>query len=94
MRSPIFNPIPFIGAGYRLFNWNYLASRMEEGADDCYTPTYLMNSVESSWHLGIAKYVAKTINEKYLPPVLNFTTILTITYVQCMWNYNLTTEYK
>ena len=42
----VFNQIPFNMADYRLFNWNDLASRIEEGYGDGYTPTYPMYSID------------------------------------------------
>lgn len=74
MHSPMLNPIPFTKADYTLFNWNDLAARTEKRADNCYTPTYLLNPAVSSQYVNIANCVAKMINEKYLPPEVNFTT--------------------
>lgn len=82
MHSPMFNPIPLIKADCKFFNWNDLASRVKEGANDCYTQTYPLNPAESLLYVSIAKYVAKMINKEYRSPDLNFTTLLHITHVQ------------
>lgn len=55
---------------------------MEEGADDCYTPTYLMGSVKSSQYDDIANFFAETINDQCLPIGLNYTTLFHIICVQ------------
>ncbi|XP_044193367.1 uncharacterized protein LOC122971009 isoform X2 [Thunnus albacares] len=81
IHSPMSNPIPFTKADYETFNWNDLASRFREEADDCYTPTYPVD-VKSSQNTDIALYVARTVNDKYLPSGFNFTTLLRIIHIQ------------
>lgn len=57
MHSPMFTPLPFTKADYKHFNWNDLASRLEEGADDRYTPNYPMDNSRFSEFESVAQFV-------------------------------------
>lgn len=85
MHASMLVPIPFSKTDYDVFNWNDVASRLVDEADDCYTPSYPIGSQsfdKYSRFEDIARDTAKAINDQYLPPGLNYTTLLRIIYVQ------------
>ena len=56
--------------------------RFEDEADECYTPAYPIDSAKYSHNAEIALYVAKTVNEQYLPSGFNYTTLFRIIHIQ------------
>ena len=82
MHAPMFNPIPFTKADYKVLNWNDLASRMEKEADSCYTPTYPMEPAQSPLNKNLADYVTKLVNEKYLPIGFNYSVLFHIAHIE------------
>ncbi|MGH4224281.1 hypothetical protein ACRFA8_26865, partial [Klebsiella pneumoniae] len=82
IHSTMSHPIPFTRTDYEMFNWNNLAMRFEDEADECYTPAYPIDSAKYSHNAEIALYVAKTVNEQYLPSGFNYTTLFRIIHIQ------------
>ena len=76
-----------------MFNWNDLALRFKDEANDCYTPTYPVDFAKSTQNADIALYVAKTVNDQYLPSGFNYTTLLRVAhmqmYVELGFNYRV-----
>lgn len=82
MHAPIFNPIPFTKADYKVLNWNDLASRMKKEADSCYTPTYRMEAAQSPLNRNLAEYVTKLVNDQYLPFGFNYSVLFHIAHIE------------
>lgn len=93
MYSPMFVPIPFSKADYLFFNWNDLASRMKEGADDCYSPAYPTGNSDYLKYMDLAKDTVKEVNAKYLPSGANHSVLLRINsvhpYIQVVFQYKM-----
>lgn len=80
--APIFSPIPFSEADYRHYDWNGIADRLESHSDNCYTPTFPREHLQSGKYTGLAGLIVDEVNAKYRPPGINLTTLLRVTYAQ------------
>lgn len=80
--SSALTPVPFSKADYIQHNWNDLAYRMQNHSDDCYSPSSPVELSQDEKYKGLANIVIDQVNSHYLPPGINITTLLRITYVQ------------
>ncbi|XP_034078805.1 uncharacterized protein LOC117550475 [Gymnodraco acuticeps] len=92
VHSPMFSPIPFTKADYGLVSWNDIASRIGDEAEDCYTPSYPINSEKPLQYKGLISLIVETVNKDYLPEGFKQLTVLRLIYVKKY--INLAFEYR